>query len=263
MIRLLSLLLLIPALAAAQTAADISLGAATLEQRIGAQLPLTLRFNDESGRPVRLGEYFHGRPVILVPAWYSCPNLCGLTLRGLVAGLKEVEFQAGRDFQVVAVSIDPRDDAYKAQALKDQLVRDYGRPATADGWHLLTGAEPQIRQLAQSVGFGYRYDEAQQQYAHPATLVLAGGGGRVSRYLPGVVFPGRDLRLGLVETAQGRLGSVMDKVLLRCFSYDPVTGRYSLTIIRALQIAGGLLVVVMAGGIGIALWRERRRREAA
>lgn len=244
----------------AGTPADAVLGGVSLEQRIGESLPLTLSFTDDAGGRSRLGEYFHGKPVIVAPVWYSCPNLCSVTLDALVDGLAEIDFEPGRDFEVVAVSIDPRDDAARAAELKADLLRRYGRAGTETGWHLLTGDAPTIRALTDRLGFGYRYDETTGQYAHPATLALASADGRITRYLPGVEFPPDDLRLALVETGRGQLGSVVDRVLLRCFSYDPATGRYTLAIVGVLRLLGVLTVLGIGTGLAVALIREHRRR---
>jgi len=260
--RLLYLLLLLPLLALAQTPqqADAVLGQATVQQKLDAPLPLELQLVNEAGEAVQLGRYFGEQPVVIVPVWYSCPNLCGLTLRGLVGALKEVDFSAGKDYQVVAISIDPNDGPDKATALKAELLRSYDRAGAADGWHLLTGSEPVVREFTQALGFGYSYDPASEQYAHPAVLVLSGSDGRINRYLQGVVFPPQDLRLGLLEAAAGKLGSLVDQVIMRCYGYDPATGGYSFMVTRVLQLLGSVLVLLLAGGILFALWRERRRR---
>lgn len=243
---------------ATQTPADQVVNQVTLEQRIGDELPPDLEFRDSQGRDVRLGDLFDDRPVLLVPVWYSCPNLCGVTLRGLESGLREVDFTVGKDFQVVAISMDPKDSLSKAAGLKAGLISHYDRPGSADGWHLLTGDEESIGQLYQAMGIGYSYDADIKQYAHPATLVLATPAGRISRYLLGVVFEAQTLRLGLLEASKGKLGSVMDKVLLRCYSYDPATGRYSLLVINLIRVAGGTTVALLGGGLLIAIRRERR-----
>lgn len=239
------------------TPADTALDGADLDQNIGQHLPLETVFRDERDERVRLGDYFDDRPVILAPVWYSCPNLCGVTLRGLVDALESLDFRAGRDFQVVAVSIDPRDGVDQAARLESELLALDGDGA--GGWHLLTGSETDIRRVTGALGFGYRYDEGTDQYAHPATLALAAADGRVTRYLPGVEFPPSDLRLALLEAGRGELGSVVDRVLLRCFSYDPATGRYTLTIVNVLRVLGMLTVAGMALALTVALLRERRR----
>lgn len=243
---------------AMQTPADQVVNKVSLQQRIGEQLPLELPFRDTSGRRVRLSEYFNGQAVLLVPIWYSCPNLCGVTLRGLEQSLREIDFSVGKDFQVVAISVDPKDPLIKAAGIRSALLENYGRPESADGWHLLTGDQEAIEQVYEAMGVGYVYDAALEQYAHPATLLLATPSGQISRYLPGVVFEPRTVRLGLLEAARGQLGSVVDKVLLRCYSYDPATGRYSLLVIDLLRIAGSATVILLGGGVLLAIRRERR-----
>jgi protein SCO1/2 len=265
---LLLCLLLLPMTAQAapaplQTPADTVIGKVALEQRIGAELPLQLVFRNAAGEDVRLGDFFGQGPVLLVPVWYSCPNLCGVTLRGLESGLREVDFSVGKDFRVVAVSVDPEDATAKAAGIRDGLVRNYGRPGAADGWQLLTGEAEAVRGFYRALGIGYSYDRQTRQYAHPATIVLATADGRISRYMPGVVFEPQHLRRGLLEAGHGRLGSVVDRVLLRCYSYDPATGRYSLLVTHLLRLAGSLTVVLLGGGMLLALWRERRRRRAS
>lgn len=244
-----------------QTPADQMVDRVSLQQRIGEQLPLDLMFRDTDGRSVRLGEYFGDKPVLLVPIWYSCPNLCGVTLRGLEQGLREVDFTVGENFQVVAISVDPKDPPFKAAGIRSALLDNYGRPESAGGWHLLTGEPESIRLVYQALGVGYAYDAALKQFAHPATLVLATPNGRISRYLPGVVFEPQTLRLGLLEAAKGQLGSVVDKVLLRCYSYDPATGRYSLLVIDVLRVAGSATVALLGGGLLLAIRRERRNNK--
>lgn len=262
-LRLLTLLVIAWASAGAwpDMAADEALAGARLEQKIGARLPMALTFRDEADRAVSLDTYFRDKPVIVAPVWYSCPNLCNATLNGLVKGLKELDFRVGEDFQVVAVSIDPRDGVEQAAALKTDLMRQYGDARTSNGWHLLTGSEDNIRQFTDRLGFGYRYDPATGQYAHPATLALASADGQVTRYLPGIAFPAPDLRLALLEAGRGELGSVVDQVLLRCFSYDPETGQYTVAIVNVLRVLGSLTVVGVALAVVFALRRERRRRQ--
>lgn len=255
-----------PAAASAATAAsnaapaDDALSAARLDQHIGATLPLELPFLDEHGHRVTLADYFDAKPVILAPVWYSCPDLCNVTLNGLAAGLAGVDFRAGADYRVVAVSIDPRDGAERAAALETELMQRSGNSANGEGWHLLTGSQAAVSRLMDTIGFRYRYDERTGQYAHPATIALVAADGRVTRYLPGIEFPPPDLRLALLETARGNLGSVVDTVLLRCFSYDPATGRYTLAIVGLLRVLGTLTVLGLGAALAAALIREHRRR---
>ncbi len=232
-----------------------------LVQRVGAQVPLDLTFTDEQGTRVRLGEFFKtGRPVILDLGYYSCPMLCTLVLNGAVAALRPLPFEPGRDYDLVMVSIDPLETPELARAKKQNYVADYGRPAAAGGWHFLVGQEPNIKRLADAVGFSYRYDPEQRQYAHTAALIILTPEGKVSRYFSGIQFEPRDLRLALAEASDGKIGSALDQVLLFCFHYDAVTGKYTLAATRLVQ-AGGAATVLILGATLTTWWlRERRRR---
>lgn len=227
------------------------------DQRLGGQLPLDLQFRDENGRNVRLGSYFGTRPVVLVLAYYDCPMLCGVVLTDLTASLKVIKLDAGRDFEVVVASIDPRETPQQAFATKrDALVR-YSRMGAEDGWHFLTGSQPAIDALTRSVGFRYVYDPKSGEFAHAAGIVILTPQGRISRYLLGLEYPPRDVRLGLVESAGGKIGNLADQVLLYCFHYDPATGRYSAMAMNIVRLAA-IATVLGLGLLVVAL----RRREA-
>lgn len=230
-----------------------------IDQRLDAAVPLDLTFRDETGQAVRLGDYFGARPVILTLNYYRCPTLCSLLLTSLEQGLQQVAFNIGDQFDVVTVSIDPTETPADAAAKKAEILARYGRPGAAAGWHFLTGDEGQIRQLAAAVGFRYTYDARQQQYIHPAGIMLLTPAGRLARYLLGIEFPARDLRLGLVETAGGRIGAPTDQILLLCYHYDAATGRYAGavdTFVKgaSIAVAGALTLLV-----GLLLRRERRQ----
>ena len=213
-----------------------------IDQKIGQQLPLDLTFKNEAGREVRLAEFFGNRPVVLALAYYDCPMLCTQVLNGMTAALKTLSFDAGKDFEVVVVSIDPRDNFQIAAHKKASYVEHYGRPQTAAGWHFLTGQESAIKPLAAALGFRYVYDSNIKQYAHGAAIYVATPKGIVSRYLLGIDFAPRDLRLALVEASNNVLGSVVDQVLLLCYHYDPATGKYGAAVINAIR-AGFLATV--------------------
>jgi len=218
------------------------------EQRLNEQAPLELPFRDEAGRAVKLGDYFGRRPVLLVFAYYHCPMLCDMVLQGVETSLKPLSLEPGRDFDVVVASIDPKETPALAAAKKREIVARYGRPATARGWHFLTGPQPSIERLANAAGFRYVYDPQANQFAHAAGLVILTPEGRISRYLFGIEFAPRDVKLGLVESAGGKIGGVVEQVLLYCFHYDPAIGRYSaatLAIVRLAAIATVLGVVLM------------------
>jgi protein SCO1/2 len=231
-----------------------------IDQRIGEQLPLDLTFHDESGHDVRLGAFFHDRPVVLALAYYDCPMLCTQVLNGMTGSLKTLSLDAGKDFDVVVVSIDPRDSYQMAAAKRDNYVRNYGRPQTAAGWHFLTGADASIKPLAAALGFHYAYDANLKQYAHGAAIYVVTPKGVVSRYLLGIDFAPRDLRLALVEASNNRLGTAVDQVLLLCYHYDPSTGRYSTAVLDSVRVGFVLTVGAFLAFVFVSLKRERTSR---
>ena len=234
-----------------------------VDQKLDGPLPLDTAFTDDSGREVRLREYFGKRPVILVFAYYECPMLCTMVLNGVTGSIEALSFDAGKDFEVVVVSIDPGETPALARERKASFMRRYGRAGAETGLHFLTGRQESIRALADAAGFRYAYDEAIDQYAHPAVATVVTADGRVSRYLFGIDFPPRDLRLALVEAGAGRIGTVVDQALLFCYHYDPATGRYGLVIMNVVRIAGLMTVAGLAGSIAVSLRREQRRRRNA
>ena len=234
-----------------------------IDQRIGQQLPLDLTFKNEVGRDVRLAEFFNGRPVVLALAYYDCPMLCTQVLNGMTGALKTLAFDAGKDFEVVVVSIDPKDNFRLAANKKASYVEHYGRPATAAGWHFLTGAESSIQPLAEALGFRYVYDPNIKQYAHGAAIYVATPKGIVSRYLLGIDFAPRDLRLALVEASNNVLGSVVDQVLLLCYHYDPATGKYGAAAINAVRVGFIATVTGFLTFLFVSLKHERTARRSA
>jgi protein SCO1/2 len=229
-----------------------------IDQKIGEQLPLDLTFKDEHGADVRLGQYFGGRPVVMALAYFECPMLCTQVLNGMTGALKTLSFDAGKDYDVVVVSIDPRDTPELAAAKKATYIQNYARPATAAGWHFLTGTNDSIKPLADAIGFRYAYDENLKQFAHAAAIYVATPKGVISRYLLGIDFAPRDLRLAMVEASNNRLGTVRDQVLLLCYHYDPAEGKYGAAILNAIR-AGFILTV----GALLAFMFVSRRRERA
>jgi protein SCO1/2 len=229
------------------------------DQRPGAALPLDAVFRAEDGSEVKLGRYFGTRPVVLVPGYYECPNLCGIQWRGFLDSAREIGLTVGRDYEVVAISIDPRETPEIARHKREATRTAYDRPGPADGWHFLTGTEPAIRRVAQAAGFRYVYDPELDQYAHAAGLVIATPEGTISRYLFGVRFNPTDLRLALVESADGNIGSPVDQLLLLCYHYDPANGRYGLLIMNVLRGAGALTAAALLGFVVHSRRRERRR----
>jgi protein SCO1/2 len=231
-----------------------------IDQRLGQQLPLDAIFQDEQGRPVRLGQYFGARPVILVLAYYNCPMLCTQVLGGLVSSLRVLSFDAGKDFDVVAVSFDPRDRPADAAAKKAPYVAEYGRPGAAAGWHFLTGSSASIERLTGAVGFHYKYDESLGQFAHASAITVATPGGKLSHYFYGIEYAPRDLRLALIEASGNRIGSPVDQILLYCFHYDPKVGKYGAVVMNMLRFSGVVAVLILSTFLAV-MWRRDYRRD--
>ena len=227
-----------------------------LDQKPGDSIPLDLPFRDEHGQPVTLGQFFGQKPVILTLVYYQCPMLCTEVLNGLLRSAKELPLQIGKDFTIVTVSIDPTERPILAEVKHELYTGLYGQPGAPQGWHFLTGSEPQIKALAQAVGFRYAYDSATGQFAHPSAIMLLTPAGKLARYFYGISYPSRDLRLGLAEASQEKIGSPIDQVLLYCYHYDPATGKYGLLISHVIQVAGGLTVLIMALAIVVLFRRE-------
>lgn len=234
-----------------------------IDQKLDGQIPLDLPFVDEAGRPVTIGSYFGETPVVLVLAYYECPMLCTLVLNGLVRAMRAINFDLGDEYRVVTVSIDPGEAPQLAAAKRKEYLKTYDREGTEDGWAFLTGKEADIHKLADAVGFRYKYDPETDQYAHAAAIMVATPEGRLARYFYGVEYPPKDLRLGLMEASERKIGSPVDQVLLFCFHYDPLTGKYGLAIMKVIQIAGVLTVVGIAIFLISALRADRRKKLAA
>jgi protein SCO1 len=233
------------------------------DQRLNQQLPLDLPFMDEAGKPVKLADYFGDRPVILVLAYYRCPMLCTQVLNGLVRAMLELPFNAGQDFRVITVSFDPRETPELAAAKKKTYVERYGRPGAEAGWHFLTGQAEAIERLTAAVGFRYSYDANHDQYAHASGIMVLTPTGKISRYFYDINYSGRDLRLGLVEASENKIGSPVDQVLLYCFHYDPAEGRYGPTVMNLVRLGGVLTLLVLGAWLGL-MWRaELRQRRAS
>lgn len=228
------------------------------DQKLDAQVPLELGFRDATGQPVALQNYFGKKPVVLALVYYDCPMLCTMVLNGLVRSLRAVKLDAGDQFQVVVVSFDPGETPALAAAKKDAYVHQYGRAGAAEGWHFLTGEQVSIRRLTQAVGFRYTYDARSRQFAHASGIVVLTPSGKVSRYFYGIEYAARDLRLGLVEASANKIGTTIDQVLLFCYHYDPLTGKYGFVIMNFIRLAGLATVLALGGFIFLMLRRERR-----
>ncbi len=229
---------------------------------LDAQIPLDLQFVDSSGEQVTLADFFDGkRPVILTMNYSDCPRLCIVQLNALVDAMKKMPWMLGQEYQVLTVSIDPLEIPQRAQLTRQKYLQSYGRPGSGDGWHFLVGREENIKRLAETVGFQYRYYE--KQYVHVAVLMICTPDGRVSRYVDKVQYDSQTVRLSLVEAAEGRIGSAMDLILLYCLHYDSSRGRYGPAAMNLMR-AGGALTLVVLGGILSVYWlRERRKAKNA
>ena len=252
-----ALLALAPALAAAQMGAVPPPSPATpgvlpqvgFDQRLGESVPLDLAFTDDTGRAVKLADYFGKKPVVLSLVYYDCPMLCTLSLNGLAGALEVLSFVPGQEFEVVTVSFDPRETPALAAAKKKAYLARYKRPGAQAGWHFLTGPAESIAALTRAVGFRYVWDEPTKQFAHPAGVVVLSPEGRVSHYLFGVEYAPKDLRLALVAAAGGRIGGPADQLQLYCYRYDPHAGRFSASILNLVRLLGVLTVLGLAAFI--------------
>jgi protein SCO1 len=228
-----------------------------IDQRLNEQLPLDIEFRNEEGRLVNLGQFFHDKPVVLSLVYHECPMLCNEVLEGMLRAFRVLRFDVGKEFDVLTVSFNPREDAPLAKSAKESYVRRYKREGAAEGWHFLTGDQTSIDRLTKAVGFRYRYDAQKNQYAHAGGIMVLTPQGRLSRYFYGIEFAPKDLRLGLIEASQNKIGSLVDQVLLFCYHYDPVTGKYGLVILRTMRIVGVLFVLGLGTYVILMLRRER------
>ncbi len=231
----------------------------TFEQRLDTRLPLDARFRDEQGRDVALGDYFGKRPVVLAFVYYTCPMLCTQIMNGVSRAVKVMPFTVGEDFDVVYVSFDARETPQDAAQKKQAQLEDYHQAATAAGWHFLTGDEPAIRRVTAAAGFSYQWDEASSQFAHVSGVLVVTPDGRLSRYFYGVEYSPKELRMALVESSEGKVGSVVDQLLLYCYHYDPATGRYGVIAMNLVRLGGAVTLALLGGFI----WIMRRRETAA
>lgn len=216
-----------------------------IEQHLDGQVPPDLAFVDDTGRPVKLGDYFGKKPLILNLVYYNCTMLCGEVLAGLTGAMKLVKFDVGNEFDVVTVSFNPQETPAIAAAKKQDYLKRYGRPGAASGWHFLTGPAQSINALTSAVGFQYQYDPKLNQFAHATAIMVLTPQGRISRYFYGVDFPPKDLRMGLVEASQGKIGNAVDQVLLYCYHYDPATGKYGAIVSNMLRLGAGFTILML------------------
>jgi protein SCO1/2 len=230
-----------------------------IAQRLGESVPMDLSLVDEDGRPVRLGDLLGGKPAILSLVYYDCPMLCTLVLDGLVSSLRTISLDVGTEFRVITVSIDPEETPALAAAKKDTVLAAYGRAGAATGWRFLTGDATSIRRLADAVGFRYRYDPATGEFAHASGVTVLTPEGRIARYLLGIAYAPRDVRLALVEASRGEIGSLADHLLLYCYRYDPATGRYGASVLLLVRALG----IATVAGLTVFVIRSRRREARA
>jgi protein SCO1 len=234
-----------------------------IEQHLDAEVPADLEFTDETGKTIKLGDYFgHSRPVILDLGYYTCPMLCSQILEGLVGSMKALTFNLGQDFDVVTVSFNPRETTEMAADKKRDMMKRYGRANTAQGWHFLTGRADQIEALTKAIGYQFQFDPKTEQYAHAAAIVMLTPDRHISGYFYGVEYSPKDLRFGLVEASQNKIGNLGDQVLLYCYHYDPRTGKYGAVISNILKLSG-LATVLLLGAFVFIMFRADRRAAQA
>ncbi len=233
-----------------------------IDQLLNSQVPLDLEFKDETGRTVKLAEYFKDKPVILSLVYYDCPQLCTQVLTGLLGTLKSLPMSPGKEFISLTVSFDPREKPELAAAKKKEYLDRLRKPAAVDGWHFLTGEEAPIKALTKAVGFRYLWDPVTKQYAHASGVMVLTPQGKVSRYFYGIEYAPRDLRFGVIEASDGKIGSLADQVILYCYQYDPTRGTYGLVLMRLMKIFGVLTIITLAALI-LFLRRKTKQKEAA
>lgn len=221
-----------------------------IEQNLNQQIPPDLEFRDETGKVVHLSDYFGKKPLILSLVYYRCPMLCSEVLSGLESSLRVLKFNVGQEFDVLTVSFDPHDTPAVATAKKADILNRYGRPGAAQGWHFLTGPQPSIDALTKAAGFEYEYDPKSGQFAHATAIMVLTPTGKIAQYYYGVEFAPKDLRLGLVQASQEKIGNLVDEVLLYCYHYDPDTGKYGPIVSRVLKLAAGATIL----GLGMFLF---------
>ncbi|OFV83461.1 MAG: hypothetical protein A2Y78_10400 [Acidobacteria bacterium RBG_13_68_16] len=261
-VALVLLVTAVPASAQRQERLPKDLEGVGITEHPGVRLPLDLEFTDENGAPVRLGQYFSGdRPVILTLGYYRCPMLCTLVLNSLVDGLRDLPWTPGREFEIVTVSIDPTETPTLARLKKQNYLEEYARPGAAGGWHFLTGREENIRKLADAVGFGYRYVQERGEYAHSAAIFVATPDGRMARYLYGVVYQPKTVRLALTEAGQGKIGTTVDQLLLYCFHYDAQEGRYVVAASNIMRFGGATTALIVGLWLAVS-WRRGARKKS-
>lgn len=235
----------------------------TIEQKLNSQLPLDAVFKDENGKTVKLGDYFGKRPVVLALVYYDCPMLCTQILNGMVRAAKVLTFTPGKDYEVLAISFDAREGPKQALLKKAVYMKDYGHPETADGWHFLTGTPESIKRVTDAVGFRYKWDVYTATFAHATAIYIATPQGRLSKYFFGIDYSPKDMRFGLIQASNNKIGSAVDQVLLFCYHFDPTSGKYTFVAMDLLQAAGAATVLMLGGYVFIMLRRDRQKGSRA
>jgi len=233
-----------------------------IDQNLNAQIPLELNFKDETGQTVRLGQYFRQKPVVLAFVYYECPMLCDMVLNGLTHTMEQTTLDLGKDFDVVTVSFNPRETWQIAGAKKSNYVEKYQRKGAAEGWHFLTGTEENIKKVADTAGFHYKWDPITKQFAHAAGIMVLTPEGKIARYFYGIEYKPRDFRLGLVEASKNKIGSPVDAIMLFCFHYDPMTGKYGLVISRVIRTLGSATVLALGMLLFVLIRRDKHSSPA-
>ncbi len=249
-----------PAQAPPSSQMPAALQKVAFEQRLNEQLPLDLPFKDEAGGSVKLGDYFGRKPVVLAFVYYECPMLCTQVLNGLESALRVLNETAGREFDVVTVSFDPRETPVLAAGKKKAYLDRYRRPGAEQGWHFLTGDEASIAALTQAAGFSYVYDADTRQFAHASGIVVATPAGKLSRYFFGIDYSPRDVKFALIESSSEKIGTLADRLLLYCYHYDPATGNYGFMAMRAVRLGGAVTLVALFGFMFVSIRRDHRDR---
>ena len=250
-----------PALAQLVNENDTTLQKMDVVEHLGDTIPMDIPLIDDAGKATVTGDYFkEGKPVLLVLGYYSCPMLCNLVLNGVTEVAKKMSWAPGQEYHILYVSIDPTETSVLAAAKKENYVENFGKPETKDGWTFCVTSGSESRRLADAVGFRYFYDERLKQYAHPAVLTILTGSGVVSRYLYGIEYKERDLKLALLEASQGRIGSTLDRIILYCYHYDPTAGGYVVMAGNVMKLGGGLTLFGMALFLAFLWWREHKRK---
>lgn len=240
------------------------LKAADISEKLGERIELSTKFKDENGQEVSLGQFFHqDRPVVLSIVYYGCPSLCNYHLDGVTEAFKKIPWSVGKEFEFVALSMDDKEDSDAAKEKKDSLVQVYGRVESAKGWHFLTGTKENIATLARQVGFSFRWDEETQQFAHASAAIVLAPDGQISRYVHGINPDPQNLRLALIEASQGKVGNVIDRLVLKCFKFDPTKSKYTLYAWNIMQMGAGLTVLILLVTLLPVWWRQKRQQSAA